>query len=109
MGKPITDAECRFVDEKISTALSKAGLPTTSSLRSYLSAEAEIFDTGRDLIVRIPRANGDLSLGDRLGELSEDSGLKAQFPAKKPTVDKRDLRTMSENFDAIASGKITVK
>jgi hypothetical protein len=109
MGKPITAAEQRLADAKIDAALTNAGLPITSRLRALLDSETEIVDTGRELTARILRDGRDMSHSERLKELSEDFMYKGNFPAEKPVVDKRDIRTMSEHFDEIASGKITVK
>jgi hypothetical protein len=108
MRKPQTAAEQRLADAKIDETLTNAGLPITSRLRTLLDSETEIVDTGRELTARILHNGRDLSHSERLKELSQDAMFKGNFPAEKPTVDKRDLRTMSENFDAIASGKIKV-
>jgi hypothetical protein len=110
MTKPRTESEQRCISQKIDSVLTAAGIPTDSRLRNILDAESEVVDTGREPAARIVTANGDtISHAARLEELRQDFMFKGNFPAEKPTVDKRDLRTMSENFADIVSGKITVK
>jgi hypothetical protein len=109
MAKPQTAAEQCLADTKIDDALTNAGLPLRSRLRVLLDSETEIVDTGRELTARILRDGRDMSHNERLKELSEDFMYKGNFPAEKPVVDKRDIRTMSEHFDEIVSGKISVR
>jgi hypothetical protein len=110
MAKARTEAEQRAVQSKLDDVLAAAGLPTDSRLRAILDDETEIVDMGRESVPRvITRSGDDISHAARLEELSQDSMYKGAFPKPKTTVDKRDLRTMSEHFDEIASGKITVK
>jgi hypothetical protein len=110
MAKPRTEAEQRAVQTKLDDVLTAAGLPTDSRLRKILDEESEIVDIGRESVPRIiTRSGDDISHAARLEELKQDSMYKGAFPKPKTTVDKRDLRTMSEHFDEIASGKITVK
>jgi hypothetical protein len=45
----------------------------------------------------------------RLEELKVDAMFKHHFQDAKPAVSRRDLRTMSEHFDDIASGKVRVE
>jgi hypothetical protein len=110
MTKPRTESEQRCISQKIDTVLTAAGIPTDSRLRNILDAESEVIDTGREPAARIVTANGDtISHAARLEELRQDFMFKANFPAEKPTVAKNDMRTLSENFAAIAAGKVRVE
>jgi hypothetical protein len=109
MTKLRTDAEQRLVDAKIDEALTNAGVPITSRLRTLLDSETEIVDTGREFVARISHDGRDLSHSERLKELSTDFMFKGNFPAEKPVVAKNDMRTLSENFEAIAAGKVRVE
>jgi hypothetical protein len=110
MTKPRTESEQRCISQKIDSVLTAAGIPTDSRLRNILDAESEVIDTGREPAARIVTANGDtISHAARLEELRQDFMFKGNFPAEKPTVAKNDMRTLTENFEAIATGKVRVQ
>ena len=96
-----------FVSTKIDAALSKVGLPVTSPLRALIERDAEASD-GRDPWVYVARPDRNLTLDERVDELRSDKMFAHHFPKRAPTVDKRDIAKLSENFDAIASGKTIV-
>jgi hypothetical protein len=111
MAKPRTEAEQRAVQTKLDDVLTAAGLPTDSRLRKILDEESEIVDIGRGAVPRIITRNGDdISHAARLEELKQDFMYAKNFPdAGKKIVPKNDMRTLSENFEAIAAGKVRVE
>ena len=104
-----TASQQSFVDEKIYQVLEEASLPIDSPLRGLLNRDATVFDAGREFGICVPRAERDLSLAERLEELKSDPLFRHNFQAARPAVDKRDMRGLSENFDAILSGKTVVR
>lgn len=104
-----TVSQQAFVDNKISDVLAHENLPVDSPLRSLLDRDATVFDAGREFGVCVTRPGRDISLAERLEELKSDFMFKDHFKAAQPKVDKRDLRSMSEHFDEIVTGKVTVR
>jgi hypothetical protein len=104
-----TASQQSFVDEKIDQVLEQAALPLDSPLRGLLNRDCEVFDAGREFGIRVPHADRDLSLAEHLETFRENSMFRHNFAAARPAVDKRDMRGLSENFDAILSGKTVVR
>ena len=98
-----------FVDQKIDQALADHDLPVSSPIRGLLERDCEIFGIERNLGVRINRPERYMSLAERLDELASDPMLKHNFPTAKPTVRSTDMKSMSQNFDAIRTGAMIVE
>lgn len=99
----------KFIHDDIEEALARAGLKYDHPLRELLDREAEIVGN-REPVVRVRGASGQmLMLVDRIKELRHDPRYAAIFPAEPPKVPKGDLGKLSENFSAIAEGKVVVE
>jgi hypothetical protein len=101
--------EQRFVDAKINDALSVAGLPVTSPLRALLDRDAQVTDSGREAFVCIPREHRAMTLAERLDELHADPMYRGHWAAPKAIIKASDARSLTENFDDIAAGRVTVE
>jgi len=68
-------------------------------------------DTGvREAVVRVPDESGQLvTLDDRIKELRSDPRYSDIFPQPERIVAKGDMEQLTENFDAIAAGKVIVE
>ena len=99
-----TTTERNYAANQIGTAMSLAGLAHDHPMRQELEERAVIVG-GRDPAVRV---NGK-SLDDAIAELKRDPRYAGTFEPTPKTVDHRDMRKLSENFTAIAEGKIVVK
>jgi|SRR5580704_11763734 hypothetical protein len=90
-------------------AVKRAGLAYDHPVRALLERSAEI--TGvRQAVVRVPNESGQLvTLDDRIVELKSDPRYSSVFPQPERMDIKGDMEKLSENFDAIASGKIAVE
>lgn len=104
-----TAVEQRFVDSKIDAALTAANLPVTSPLRALVDRDAQVTDGGREAFVCIPREDRAITLADRLDELHADPMYRGHWAAPKATVKASDARSLTENFDDIEAGRVTVE
>lgn len=84
---------------------SRHGIPHDSKLAEQLQNEAEI-DGSTTVYVR---AASGVSLDARIEELSKNAKFASSLPSAKPVVPATDMAAMTQNFDAIAAGKVTVK
>jgi hypothetical protein len=103
--------EQHFIDNEISKALDKVGLPVNCAQRSVLERDAVVLATERDCYVRLHGEDGrELSLAQRLDEMRSEPAWRGHFPAApKAILAKNDLTKMRENFDDIALGKVVVR
>ena len=99
-----TATEQNFGAKRIGEALGRAGLAFNHPIRQALEADAVIVG-GRDPAVRV---NGK-SLDDAIAELRQDKRYAETLGPAPKEIDHNDLKTMSENFADIATGKIVVK
>lgn len=96
----------KFISDEISRALARAGLDYHHPIREVLDREADIVGV-RDAVVRVrDERNRTLMLDDRIKELRHDPSYAHSFPADPPKVAKTDMGKLTENFDAIATGKM---
>ena len=99
-----TATEQNFGGNQIGAALTRANLPHDHPIRQELEENAVIVG-GRDPAVRV---NGQ-SLDDAIAELRKDKRYADTFGPTPKSVDHRDMRKLTENFDAIREGRIVVK
>src|ERR1039458_207798 len=97
--------ELHFAASEIGAAMSQAGLAWDHPIRRELEERAVILTTGREAAVRVDG----LSLADAIIELRKDPKYDGTFAAPPKTIDHNDLKTLTENFDAVRTGKIVVK
>ena len=99
-----TATEQNYGARVIGEGLSRAGLPFDHPIRQVLEENAVIVGE-RDPAVRV---NGK-SLDDAIIELRKDPKYAGTFGPALKSVDHRDMKTLTENFDAVRTGKIVVK
>ena len=86
-------------------ACSRNGIPHESALRHQLEAEALIADGTTSYV----RAASGVTLDERISELAKNAKFSKELPPAKPTVPSTDMTALSQNLEAIASGKVTVR
>jgi hypothetical protein len=98
-----------FIDTEITEGLKRAGLDYDHPVRGVLEKRAVV--TGvRDAVVRVRNENGELVTPDEyIKELRNDPRHSALFPQPEGIVAKGDMQRLSENLQAIASGKVIVE
>jgi len=105
-----TTPELAYIDAKLDQVLGAAGLPVNFALRHMIARDAVVQGEGRTVRVAVVRPGvGDVSLTERLNELRQDYMYRHHFPTAKPTVSKRDLQGLSQNFEAILKGDAVVE
>jgi hypothetical protein len=79
------------------------------AIRALLEKSGVIAGT-RQAVVRVPSESGELvTLDDRIKELKSDPRYSDFFPQPEKLVAKLDMQRLSENFEAIATGKVVVE
>jgi hypothetical protein len=89
----------------VAEALSRHGIGHSTKLAEQLQNEAEIPENSHDIIVKTISG---VSLDERIRELSRSAKFASDIPAAAPEVSAGDQVGLSQNFDAIASGKVRV-
>ena len=96
-----------YISSEVVKALISANLPYNHPMRQELEEKAEIVGDERNLFVRVPDAQGGRTmLADEIERLKHDPRYAATIPADPEKVAKSDMKKLTENFDAIASGKM---
>jgi hypothetical protein len=99
----------QFIYDEISRALSRHDLAHNNPLRHELEKDA-VIEGVREAVVRIrDERNGTVMIDDRIRQLKDDRRFRACFPTDPPRVARSDMANLRENFDAIATGKVTVE
>jgi hypothetical protein len=106
--------EQSFIDSKLDEALPEFGLPPNSPLRQILDRDAQVFEgsgiTGQKAYgIKVVREGmKDVTVRERLAELSQDFMYRHHFPPQGKAVSSTDLREMAAHFDDIAAGRVVV-
>jgi hypothetical protein len=97
------------IEHESGEAVKRAGLEYDHPVRGMLEKRAEI--TGvRDAVVRVRNENGELVTPDEyIKQLRDDPRHSDLFPQPEGIVAKGDMQRLSENLEAIASGKVIVE
>lgn len=97
------------IERESGEAVKRAGLPYDHPVRALLEKSGQI--TGiREAVVRIPNESGELvTLDERIKEMRNDPRYSALFPQPEGIVAKGDMERISENFEAIAEGRVVVQ
>ncbi len=96
-----------YISNEVVLELTRAGLAYDHPMRQELEEKAEIVGDDRNLFVRVPDAQGGRTmLADEIERLKHDPRYAATIPADPEKVAKSDMKKLTENFDAIASGKM---
>ena len=99
-----------YISDEVVKALTSANLPYNHPMRQELEEKSEIFGDDRNLFVRVPDGRGGTTmLADEIERLKHDPRYAATIPADPPKVPRTDMKKLTENFEAIASGKMTVE
>ena len=97
------------IEREAGEAVNRAGLAYDHPVRALLEESAVIAGV-RQSVVRVPSESGELvTLDERIKEMRSDSHYSALFPQPEGMVAKGDMQRISENFEAIAAGKVAVK
>ena len=99
-----------YISSEVVKALISANLPYNHPMRQELEEKAEIVGDERNVFVRVPDGQGGRTmLADEIERLKHDPRYAATIPADPPKVARTDMKKLTENFDAIASGKMIVE
>jgi cell division protein ZapA (FtsZ GTPase activity inhibitor) len=97
------------IEHEAGEAIRRAGLNYDHPVRAILENSAVIAGL-RQSVVRVPNESDELvTLDERIKEMRNDGRYSALFPRPEGTVAKSDMQRISENFQAIAAGKIAVE
>jgi hypothetical protein len=98
-----------FIESETGQAVKRAGLQYDHPVRALLEKSAEIVGV-REAVVKVRNESGELvTLDDRIKELRSDPRYSDIFPHPEGIVAKGDMERLSENFDAIAAGRVVVQ
>src|SRR5512133_320273 len=98
-----------FIERETGEAVKRAGLAHDHPVRALLEKSGVIGGV-RQAVVRVPNESGELlTLDDRIKELKSDPRYSDFFPQPEKLVAKLDMQRLSENFAAIATGKVVVE
>lgn len=107
--KTRSSTEQKVISDEVTGALMRTGLDYDNPIRKVLETEAEIVGI-RDAVVRVPGEGGVmLTLDDRIEQLRCDPSHAASFPPDPPKVAKGDMAKLSENFEKIIDGSVSVE
>jgi len=99
-----------YISSEVVNALTIANLPYDHPMRQELEEKAEIVGDDRNLFVRVPDGQGGRTmLADEIEKLKHDPRYVATIPPSPEKVPRTDMKKLTENFDAIATGKIAVE
>lgn len=99
-----------YISSEVVKALSVANLPFDHPMRRELEEKAEIVGDDRNLFVRVPDGQGGRTmLADEIEKLKHDPRYVATIPPSPEKVARTDMKKLTENFDAIAAGKMIVE
>jgi hypothetical protein len=97
------------IEHEAGQAVKRAGLEYDHPVRALLERSAVIAGV-RQGVVRVPDESGELvTLDERIRQMKSDPRYSALFPQPEATVAKQDMEQLSQNLDAIASGKVEVR
>lgn len=97
------------IERESGEAVKRAGLPYDHPVRALLEKAAVIVGV-REAVVRVPNESGQLvTLDDRIKEMKGDSRYSSMFPQPERKDIKGDMERLSENFEAIAAGRVAVE
>jgi hypothetical protein len=99
----------KFIADEIANALERHRLPCDSPLREVLKASTPVGD-GRNPEVFIRDGSNQLvSIDRRLRQLRNEQRFQGYFPPEPPKVPWNDLKKLSEHFDQIRTGEMSVE
>ena len=102
-----TEIMRRFIHQEVVKALVNSRLDYDHPIGNVLESEAQI--VGQTACVRVLDDRGGwLMLEDRVKELRGDPRYSDIFLRPETKVAKGDMQRLSENFEAIAAGKVEV-